>query len=126
MYEYVYVYVCRVLCVCVESVRGVCAESVCVGCAFCVLVLVCNAWCVVSVGLCVVSVVCCGVLCVACVARLGTRKKNVCRFKTSPVRIINCASLVPLGMKWAALCWKWVTCLCLVVLLVVFGCVSMR
>ena len=31
----------------------------------------------------------------------------------------NCASLVPLGMKWAALCWKWVMCLCLFV----FGCV---
>ena len=31
----------------------------------------------------------------------------------------NCASLVPLGMKWAALCWKWVMCLCFVV----FDCV---
>ena len=37
----------------------------------------------------------------------------------------NCANLVPLGMKWAALCWKWVMCLCLFVFVFVFGCVSM-
>ena len=40
---------------------------------------------------------------------------------------VSCASLVPLGMKWAVLCWKWVMCLCLSVLLClclfVFGCV---
>ena len=47
---YVYVYVCRVLCVCVESVCGACAESVCgmcgALCAWCVLRCVC-LWCAV-------------------------------------------------------------------------------
>ena len=71
--------VCAVWCMCRESV----------GCAFCVLVLWCavlcryvSCWCWCVCVVCAVCAVWC--VCVLCVARLGTRKNPVCRFKTSP------------------------------------------
>ena len=93
------VYVCRVLCVCVEiacvlRVCGVCAESVWdvrfVCCVLWCRYVCCWCWCWCS--MCWVVCCVCGVLCVVCVARLGTRKNprvfaqnvSVCRFKTHP------------------------------------------
>ena len=62
------------------------------GCAFCVLCVVvycyvlcwCWCWCAMCGAWCVCRGCVCGVLCAVCVARLGTRKNPVCRFKTSP------------------------------------------
>ena len=100
-----YVYVsCRVLCVCVEmvvrvyveSVCGVCAESVwdvrfvcCVLCCIVVCVCVCRyvlcwcwCWCAMR-GVCVVCVVCvCVWYVVWCVRGLARGKPPACRLKT--------------------------------------------
>ena len=96
------VYICRVLCLCVESVCGVCAEGVCgmiVLCVVCCSVLLCVCrdvlcwcwcWCAmcgafVSVGVCVWMCVVSAVCCVWCVWRgLARRKPPVCRFRTDP------------------------------------------
>ena len=92
--------------VCVESECGVCDENVCVGCTFCVLVFWCIVMCVLCVLGCVLGCVCvCAVWCGVCVARLGTRKKTVCRSKTSPCvpakkenEICNSKSNIPRGI----------------------------
>ena len=80
-----------VVCVCWCVRCGACAEKAWdVRFVFwCCGVLCCVVMCRVGAGVgvqCVVCGVCgvCGVVCVLCVARLGTRKKPVCRFKTSP------------------------------------------
>ena len=75
---------CVVLCVCCGVL---CAESVWVMGVLCFDVVVCWAVSSCVVLTCVLGCVCgvwCVVVCVACVARLGTRKKTVCRLKTSP------------------------------------------
>ena len=63
---------CRVVC-CACVLKWLCVYNEwCVGCAFCVL--------------CVVLCCCCVVLlCCLCVARIGTRKTPVCRFKNPSV-----------------------------------------
>ena len=76
------------LCVCVESVCGVCAEE-CVGCAFCVLcvwcIVVCVVMCCVGAGVGVQCVVR-GVRGVCCVCGAAWHAENhpLCRFKTPP------------------------------------------
>ena len=83
---------CVCWCVCVGVRVLVCAESVCVWDVrfmfWCCGVLCCVVMCGVGAGVGVQCVVCsiCGVCawCVLCMARLGTRKTPVCRFKTPP------------------------------------------